>query len=124
MNHCLETNDLRVIGDSIFAAFDTRVAAIPVDLCAPFREEARQLEAELMMIYKMTVVMARNVETVEVDDLEVVANIWTNMVIICDRASAKLSELTKQHPYCGANDYFDRVLDLRNKCHRLTLMHS
>ncbi len=124
MNHCLKTGDLERLGDSIFAGFDTRVAALPKDMCAPFREEARQLEAELLTIYKFVVMFVQKMETTDTDSLNPFADAWSSMVKLCDQAASKQSALASQHPQCGANEYFDRVLDLRNKCLRLQQMHS
>ena len=46
------------------------------------------------------------------------------MVEMCDEFLRRLSGLKERHPYCGAEIYYDRVLDLRNKCKRLQEMHS
>ena len=99
--------------------FDRRIAAIPKDLCAPFHIEARQLDVELMTIYKMIVLCVRKEE-----NLDQVSNAWRVMVGVCDEFAKRLNDLSKQHPYCGADSYYDRVLDLRNKCQRLQQMHS
>ena len=102
----------------MLADFDRRVAEIPGDLCAPFHAEARQLDAELMTLYKMVVLCVRNEE-----NLDEVAQSWAMMVQICDAFAKRLNALSDQHPYCGADSYYDRVLDLRNKCQRLQKMH-
>ncbi|MEY2411384.1 MAG: hypothetical protein QOF48_4054 [Verrucomicrobiota bacterium] len=103
---------------------DRRVAAIPEDLCAAFNQEARQLNNELLTIYKIVAMMVRKMEVIEPDDLSKVAEAWGEMTAICDQASTRLSVLHKGHPYCGAQVYHDDVLDLRNKCRRLQQMHS
>lgn len=103
----------------MIAGFQQRIAAIPKDLCAPFHEEARQLETELLTIYKVVAICTRKEE-----DLERVANSWAFMVQMCDDAAKHLNQLAQNHPYCGAGSYYDRVLDLRNKCLRLQQMHS
>ena len=36
----------------------------------------------------------------------------------------RLHDLSVSHPACGAGFFYDRVLDLRNKCQRLQEMHS
>lgn len=99
--------------------FERRVAAIPKDLCAPFHSEARQLETELLTIYKFVALATRRE-----DDLNQVAKAWEMMVKVCDESAKRLNDLVKQHPSCGADAYCDRVLDLRNKCQRLLQMHS
>ena len=119
MNSCLAESDLKDLGDEMLQGFERRVAAIPPDLCAPFHSEARQLETELLTIYKFVALAARKEE-----DLSQVAKAWGMMVKVCDESAARLNELVKQHPDCGADAFYDRVLDLRNKCHRLQQMHS
>ena len=118
MNSCLPASDFEVLGREMLAGFDQRIARIPDDLCAPFQEAASQLEAELLMIYKMVALCARREE-----DLQRIAMGWTAMVRICDDTATHLSELCKRHPNCGADPYYDNVLDLRNKCQRLAKMH-
>ena len=119
MNNCLPDSDLRKLGSSMLVDFERRVASIPKDLCAPFHEEARQLETELLTIYKMVALCARKEE-----DLSGVSKSWGFMVQMCDESAKQLNKLVQQHPSCGADAYYDRVLDLRNKCHRLQQMHS
>jgi len=119
MNSCLAESDLQDLGKEMIAGFERRVAAIPRDLCAPFHNEARQLETELLTIYKVIALSTRNVE-----DLDAVAKAWATMVKVCDESANRLNTLVKQHPDCGADAYYDRVLDLRNKCQRLQQMHS
>ena len=119
MNNCLAESDLQDLGKEMIAGFERRVSAIPTDLCAPFHAEARQLETELLTIYKFVALATRKEE-----DLNQVARAWGVMVSVCDESAKRLNALVKQHPYCGADAYYDRVLDLRNKCQRLQQMHS
>ena len=119
MKSCLAESDLQNLGDEMLQGFERRVAAIPKDLCAPVHSEARQLETELLTIYKFVALAARREE-----DLSQIAKAWDMMVKVCDESAKRLNDLVKQHPYCGANAYYDRVLDLRNKCQRLQTMHS
>lgn len=119
MSACLPDTELKELGDSIISGFDLRIASIPQDLCAPFHQEARQLEIELLTIYKMVALTVK-----KDDDLSMVSRRWTAMVQMCDNSAKRLNQLAQQHPYCGAGAYYDRVLDLRNKCYRLQQMHS
>ncbi|MGH7952524.1 MAG: hypothetical protein ACREFE_11485, partial [Limisphaerales bacterium] len=119
MNSCFAESDLQNLGNEMLESFVRRVAAIPGNLCAPFHSEARQLETELLTIYKFVALSARRTE-----DLAQIAKSWGMMVKVCDESAQKLNALVQQHPYCGANSYYDRVLDLRNKCLRLQQMHS
>jgi len=119
MNSCLAESDLQDLGNEMLEGFERRVAAIPNDLCAPFHSEARQLETELLTIYKFVALSTRRTE-----DLTQVAKAWEMMVKVCDESAKRLNTLVKHHPACGADSYYDRVLDLRNKCQRLQQMHS
>ena len=119
MNNCLTDLDLKELGDSMIDAFDKRVALIPNDLCAPFHQEARQLETELLTIYRVVALTVRKEE-----NLDLVAASWGSMVSMCDAFGKILGNLKQKHPHCGAESYYDRVLDLRNKCNRLQMMHS
>lgn len=119
MSNCLTKLELKELGDSKIRAFGARVASIPNELCAPFHLEARQLEAELLTIYAFVVLGVRKEE-----DLKAVADAWAGMVAMCDAVAIHLNSLAKKHPYCGADSYYDSVLDLRNKCSRLQQMHS
>ena len=119
MNSCLAESDLQDLSNAMLEGFQRRVAAIPNDLSAPFHSEARQLETELLTIYKFVALSARKTE-----DLTQIANAWETMVQVCDESAKRLNALAKQHPHCGAESFYDRVLDLRNKCQRLQQMHS
>jgi hypothetical protein len=115
---CLSLSSIEELGQSALGDFDKNIASLPQDLCAPFHEEARQLETVLLTIYKMTALCSR-----EEQDLSKVSALWGAMVSICDGCVTSLGELAKRHPKCGADYYYDRVLDLRNKCLRLQKMH-
>jgi len=119
MKECLAESDLLELSSGALAAFDQRVASIPKDLCAPFHEEARQLEAELLTVYRVVVLCTR-----KEDDLDRVAQWWAMMVRVCDDFAGRLSTLATEHPQCGAEQYYDRVLELRSKCLRLQKMHN
>jgi len=85
----------------------------------PFNEAAARLEAQLLTIYKFVVQFVRREE-----DLEKVAGWWGTVVSQCDEFSKRLRQLSLAHPSFGAEFFHDRVLDLRNRCHRLHQMHS
>jgi hypothetical protein len=93
--------------------------ALPEDLCAPFHDEARQLETELMFLYRATVMCVRREE-----NMDRVASRWAEMVALCGGFLARLKQLSEKHPGCGAELYYDHVLDLSNKCQRLQEMHQ
>jgi|BarGraIncu01122A_1022018.scaffolds.fasta_scaffold155150_2 hypothetical protein len=119
MNACLPESDLQQLGTDLLADFGRRIASIPQELCAPFSEEAGRLETELLMIYKFVALCVRKEE-----NLAVIASKWALMVKICDEAAKELGVLSERHPQCGADAYYDQILDLRAKCQRLQKIHS
>jgi hypothetical protein len=119
MNGCIFESDLEEIGRTCLEEFDRRLPGIPEDLCVPFHNEAKQLETELLLLYKATVMFIRREPS-----MECVAKRWGEMVSICNSFLARLQKLHENHPSCGADFYYDHVLDLRNKCKRLQGMHQ
>lgn len=119
MKSCLEGQDIQEMGESMASDFDRRIALIPESLCGPFNAEARDLETKLLAIHQMAARMAR-----KLDDLGEVAALWGCVVRTCDVFAKSLNALHSKHPGCGADLYYDRVLDLRNRCLRLQQMHS
>ena len=103
----------------MFADFDRRLLGLPEDLCAPFHDEARQLETELLLLYKATVLCVRREP-----EMERVAARWGETVELCNGSLSRLQKLSEKHPGCGADIYYDRVLELRGKCQRLHEMHK
>ena len=118
MKECLSDADLLELSEGSLTSFDQRVATIPKDLCAPFHDEARQLEVELLTVYRVVVLCTRRE-----DDLDRVSKWWGTMVRVCDEFAVRLGKLVEAHPACGADQYYDRVLELRSKCLRLQTMH-
>src|SRR5437867_1322357 len=117
MKDCLSDSDLLELSHGALASYEQRLARIPADMCAPFQEEARQLETELLAVYRLVVLCTKRE-----DDLSRVSRWWGTMVQVCDEFAKRLSGLVESHPYCGAETYYDRVLELRSKCHRLQKM--
>ena len=103
----------------MFDGFDRRIIALPDDMCAPFHDEARSLETQLLMLYRATVLCVRNEE-----DMGKVSARWAKMVDMCNGTLSRLQQLSEKHPGCGAQIYYDRSLDLRSKCQRLHEMHK
>ena|SRR6266550_2702682 len=116
---CLTESDFQELGNAVLADFDRRLLTLPEDLCAPFHDEARQLETEMMMLYKATVLCVRREP-----DLEIVSARWAEMVKICGGCISRIHKLSEKHPGCGADIYYDRALELRAKCERLREMHT
>jgi len=119
MTKCLTETDVKILAESTLTAFDEEVASLPQEVCVPFNEAAGRLEAQLLTIYKFVVQLVRREE-----DLEIVAGWWVTMVSQCDEFAKRLRKLSLAHPNCGADFFYDRVLDLRNRCQRLHQMHS
>ncbi len=119
MTECLTESDLKDLAESTLAAFEQEVATLPQEVSVPFNEAAARLEAQLLTIYKFVVQFVRREE-----DLEKVAGWWGTMVSQCDEFAKRLRQLSLAHPDCGAAFFYDRVLDLRNRCQRLRQMHS
>ena len=115
----MDNADLLELSRQSLISFDQRLAMIPDQLCAPFHEEARQLETELLTVYRFVVLFTKREE-----DLDRVGHWWKTMVQVCDDFAARLNKLVATHPSCGAEQYYDRVLELRTKCLRLQKMHS
>lgn len=88
-------------------------------MCAPLQAEAGKLETELLAIYKCVVLSIQSEE-----DLNRVAKSWGLLVAVCDETARRLNALAERYPSSRAQARDDRVLDLRNKCHRLQEMHS
>jgi hypothetical protein len=111
--------DFKAVGQSAVDDFDRRVGTLPEDVCAPLYEEAGRLEAAILTVYKSVVLAAKHL-----DDLQEVSKLWACMVEVCDSGVRTLSNLVKTHPACGADYYYDRLLDLRNRCLRLQNLHA
>lgn len=118
MSACLDHTDVIALSEVTLSESAKRIGRIPENLCAPFNDEARALELELLNVYRTVAVCVK-----KEDDMAAVAVWWETMTGICDVFSKRLHELHSQHPYCGADVFYDRVLDLRNKCQRLQEMH-
>jgi len=118
MASCFDTSDVLELSRATLDDTNRRLEAIPADLCAPFYAEAANLEQQLLGIYRTVTLCVRKEE-----DLDKVAAWWEAMTRICDEFSGRLAMLSSEHPLCGAEIFYDRVLDLRNRCQRLQEMH-
>ena len=119
MTECLGESDLTKLAKSTLDGFDREMATLEPELCVPFNQAAMRLEGELLTIYKFVVLIVKREE-----DLGKVASWWGTMVAQCDQFAKRLGDLSRTHPTSGAGFFYDRVLDLRNKCQRLQQMHS
>jgi hypothetical protein len=115
---CVTDCDLRGIAKNDITLFDMAVAAIPKDSCSLLHEEASRLEAGLLGFYRVVATMVRQEE-----DMNKVAVCWGAMVAVCDTYAERLAAFQREHPDCGAGFFYDRILDLRNKCARLQDLH-
>jgi hypothetical protein len=119
MSACLEDRYLRELEDAAVADYDRRISQIPPDMCAPFNIEAMRLTDELIRLYRLVALCARGEQ-----DLDKVAMLWQHMMHSCDAFADRLGKLHSDHPACGADAYYDGILDLKNKCRRLQEMHQ
>ena len=119
MKECLTGSDLLELSKDSLVSSEQRLATIPADLSAPFHDEARRLDTELLTVYRVVVLCTKREE-----NLAQVGQWWATMVCVCDEFAVQLSKLVEAHPACGAEQYYDRVLELRSKCLRLQKMHS
>lgn len=115
---CVTPEDLKKISESSLEDFDRKITGIPLADCLPFNQAAGNLEAELNLSYRFVATIGKGL-----DDLDEIAQLWDSFVAVCDQYAKKLHELHEAHPICGADYFYDRVLDLRNKCHRLAELH-
>jgi hypothetical protein len=115
---CFDTSDVLELSRATLDEMNRRLETIPADLCAPFYAEAANLEQQLLGIYRTVTLCVR-----KEDDLEKVAAWWGATASICDEFARRLAKLSEEHPQCGSEVFYDRVLDLRNKCQRLQEMH-
>lgn len=118
MSTCFDTSDILELSRATLEETNSRLSAIPPDLCAPFFAEASNLEQQLISMYRT---VARCVR--KEDDLDGIANWWEAMTKVCDAFAGRLAQLCQEHPECGSEFFYNRVLDLRNKCQRLQEMH-
>ena len=65
MKECLRDSDLLELSKGSLISFEQRLATIPKELCAPFYEEARHLEAELLTVYRVVVLCTKREEDLE-----------------------------------------------------------
>lgn len=113
------TNAIRCAGEKAIENFTQRAQSIPQEMCAAFHDEASNLEAHLLALYRVTVGLVR-----EEEDFDQIHHRWASMVYLCDSSLVQLKELMAAHPVCGADIYYDKILDMRNKCKRLENMHK
>jgi hypothetical protein len=119
MSNCATPLQLQQLGESAVAQFDARIAELPQGFCFQFQIEAMRLQDQLLFIHSLVVLCAK-----DEDELGSIASYWEFMVGMCDRFANSLFRLKELHPACGADQYYDRILDLRNKCKRLQEMHQ
>ena len=118
MSACFDTSDVLALSRATLDEANRRLSEIPADLCAPFFAEASNLEQQLLGVYRTVALCVR-----KEDELEKIAAWWQAMTKACDEFAGRLAKLCQERPECGSEFFYDRVLDLRNRCHRLQEMH-
>ncbi len=119
MSACFDTSDVLELSRATLDEANRRLSEIPADLCAPFYAEASNLEQQLLGVYRTVALCVRKEQ-----DLEKIAAWWEAMTKACDEFAGRLAKLSEEHPECGSEFFYDRVLDLWNKCQRLQEMHG
>jgi hypothetical protein len=119
MSACFDTSDVLELSRATLDEANRRLSEIPADLCAPFYAEASNLEQQLLGVYRTVALCVRKEQ-----DLEKIAAWWEAMTKACDESAGRLAKLSEEHPECGSEFFYDRVLDLWNKCQRLQEMHG
>ncbi len=119
MSACFDTSDVLELSRATLDEVNRRLSEIPADLCAPFYAEASNLEQQLLGVYRTVALCVRKEE-----ELEKITAWWEAMTKACDEFARRLAKLSEEHPECGSEFFYDRVLDLRNKCQRLQEMHG
>lgn len=119
MSTCFDTSDVVALSRASLEETEKRLHEIPADLCAPFYAEAGTLEQQLLSVYRTVALCVR-----KEDNLDEIAEWWGTMTKMCDEFLARLNRLCEEHPFCGADIFSDRVLDLRNRCLRLKELHG
>lgn len=119
MSACAGETLIRSVSKEFCAKFDFRVQSLPADLCAPFRAEAARLVDSVKVVSTLAGSLTR-----EEEDLDKVAAVWKTMVEVCDVCHRRLADLCQKHPDCGAMEFHDEMLDLRNICARLEALHA
>ena len=119
MSACAGESIIRSVSEQFCTNFDSSVQFIPGDLCAPFRTEASRLLEGLKIVADVAGKLTRSE-----DDLDKVAAVWKAMVEACDQCQKRLSDIAEKHPHCGAMEFHDEMLDLRNTCARLYQLHA
>lgn len=118
MAQCFDLPDIFELSQASLSEAEKRLVEIPADLCAPFYAEADKLEQQLLAVYRTVALCVR-----KEDDLDKVAAWWEAMTKVCDDFASCLNRLSEAHPACGADIFYDHVLDLRNRCQRLANLH-
>ena len=111
----LEINDLKELKNSSLESFEAKIAK--ADGRSDFNVAAAQLESQLVQLYGFAALTVRRM-----DDLDQIAGLWSTMVSICDEIAKKVILICEDQPQCIAT--YDRILDIRNKCERLKLLHA
>jgi predicted Zn-dependent protease with MMP-like domain len=119
MSACFDTSDVWELSRAALDEADRRLSEIAADLCAPFYFEAGNLEQQLLGVYRTVALCVR-----KEDDLGKIAAWWRAMTEACDEFAGRLAGLCQEHPQCGSEFFYNRVLDLRNKCRRLQETHA
>jgi len=115
---CFTESDVQELGEQCLPNLIVG-SCPPEDLCAPFHDEARQLETELMSLYRATVMCVRREE-----DINRVAARWGEMVEICEGVLLGFKRYQKSTLAAGRVFTMTAFLNSEAKCRRLQEMHQ
>lgn len=113
----IDAKDFQEITDSALRSFEDQVGAADPDVCGEFDIAVARLESQVIQLYGIAALLARREP-----DIEKVGEIWGAMVGVCDAVAKKIKALCDEHPLCTTSH--DKILDIRNKCARLSELHS
>jgi hypothetical protein len=111
----LSVADLERLGSTALQEFAETIAPgrVQSDVEAP----AKRMEAKLEQLYGIAVTLAQREES-----LSAVAEIWAEMVTICDQMAKALG--AKVGLTDVRSEAYDRILDIRNACEENRALHA
>jgi len=114
-----DTSDVLELSRATLDEANRRLSEIPAIFVRRFTLKQVIWSKQLLGVYRTVALCVRKEE-----DLEKIAAWWEAMTKACDEFAGRLAKLSEEHPECGSEFFYDRVLDLRNKCQRLQEMHG
>lgn len=115
MKTCLGFNDILDVGrpeiEEMQRIGDAYSSAEAPGACEAFTRQVRNAESVVLYTYRVAATLAKRAE-----ELNEVAEIWSEMSSFCQSALHSLSNLKHKYPYCGTPELYDLVLDYKLAC--------